>query len=434
MMKYATLTPLWIVLAAVVCASGMWLYANRVLVPYQIAQAAAHHQPRGNSSDLYPRWVGARELLLHRRDPYSIEVTREIQAGFYGRILPPDQPGRTENYQQGFYYPVYVAFGLAPTLNLPFESVRRAFFWVLAGVTVISVYLWLWLIGWRLALWEQAAVLALTLGSLPVMHGLKLQQITLLVIPLIAAAMVLFALDRQFAAGILLAVATIKPQLVFLVLLWLVIWTLADWRRRCRWAGAFLLSMVLLWAASEWYLPHWVSRFWQAIREYHSYTGEMSVTRMLVGRASVVVELAALAILTAICWRGRREPANAGCFALVVSLTLAVTCLVVPSYGPYNQILLLPALLTIIKERRTIWRKDAVNRVLLIITIGLVGWPWISSVALAGLSFVLPAEVVEKGSSLPFWTSLQAPLGVAAGILAYSLGRTFTGPQEASTS
>ena len=60
----------------------------------------------------------------------------------------------------------------------------------------------------------------------------------------------------------------IKPQLVWLLLLWLVIWTLADWRRRYRWAASFLFTMAILCAASEWYLPHWISRFWQAIREY----------------------------------------------------------------------------------------------------------------------------------------------------------------------
>ena len=160
----------------------------------------------------------------------------------------------------------------------------------------------------------------------------------------------------------------------------------------------------------------------------------MSVTKMLIGPASVLVEFAAMGILTAICWRERREPANTSSFALMVSLTLAVNCLVVPSYGPYNQALLLPALLTMVNERRTIWRKDALNRILLILAIGLVIWPWISSVALAGLSFVLPPELVGEGSSIPFWTSLQTPMGVAAGILAYSLGRTFAGSERTSTS
>ena len=44
----------------------MWFYVSRILVPYQRADAAAHERPRGNLSDLYPRWLGARELFGDR--------------------------------------------------------------------------------------------------------------------------------------------------------------------------------------------------------------------------------------------------------------------------------------------------------------------------------------------------------------------------------
>ncbi len=62
------------------------------MIPQQVAAATAHDSPRGSLSDLYPRWLGARELLLHHRDPYSPEVTREIQIGYYGRVLDPTRP------------------------------------------------------------------------------------------------------------------------------------------------------------------------------------------------------------------------------------------------------------------------------------------------------------------------------------------------------
>src|SRR6266496_6559784 len=135
-------------IAAVLCAAGMWVYAHRVFIPYQRADAALHGRPRGNLSDLYPRWLGARELLLHGRDPYSPEVTREIETGYYGRTL---DPGRVEDPrdQQGFAYPVYVVFLLAPTVHLPFPAVQEGFRWVLVGLTVASVPLWLAALRWR---------------------------------------------------------------------------------------------------------------------------------------------------------------------------------------------------------------------------------------------------------------------------------------------
>ena len=114
-------------LLALLFAGSMWFYVQRVLVPYQKADAEAHGRPRGNLSDLYPRWLGTRELLLHHRDPYSAEVTREIQIGYYGRPLNPDRVNESRadepRDQQGFAYPLHVVFLLAPTIGLPFPEV-----------------------------------------------------------------------------------------------------------------------------------------------------------------------------------------------------------------------------------------------------------------------------------------------------------------------
>src|ERR1700744_2748617 len=127
---------------------------------------------------------------------------------------------------------------------------------------------------------------------------------TLLVVALLAGALALLAANRQMPAGVLLALATIKPQLVWLVLLWLAMWTMGDWRRRYRWVVSFLISMTVLFAASAWYLPDWIGRFVQAVREYHSYTGEMSVTQLVIGLPwSRILEVITLAIVVGICWR-----------------------------------------------------------------------------------------------------------------------------------
>src|ERR1700756_2839096 len=97
--------------------ASMWFYVQRVLISHQIADAIAHGRPRGNLSDLYPRWLGARELLRHGRNPYSAEITREIQQGYYGRPLDPTRSEDPKD-QQGFAYPAYIVFLLAPTVAL----------------------------------------------------------------------------------------------------------------------------------------------------------------------------------------------------------------------------------------------------------------------------------------------------------------------------
>jgi hypothetical protein len=408
-----------LVLAAVLSATGGWLYVERVLIPQQLRDPAARAALRGYLSDLYPRWYGAKELLLHGRDPYTPDFTREIQIGYYGHPLAPDQPGG-RNYQQGFYYPVYVAFFLAPTVNLPFELVRKAFFWVLLSLTIVTIPLWPRILHWPLPLWGQGSLVVFIVGSLPFIEGLLLQQITIFVVPMMAVAIVLLVFDRPIPAGILLAFSTVKPQLVFLLLFWLAVWTLADWRHRYRWAVSFLLTMLILCAASEWYLPHWIPRFWQALREYRTYTGEMSVTDEMIGAPwSRIVEVAAVAILIVACWRERRQATNTNSFAFILSLVLAVTILITPTYGLYNQLLLVPALLIMLKDRRAIWQANIVSRSLAVVTVALVCWPWISAITLAGLSFVLPRETVERAWAVPLWTALQTPLAVSALMLVH---------------
>jgi len=412
----------------------MWLYVQRVLVSYQIADAAAHGRPRGNLSDLYPRWIGAKELLLHGRDPYSAEVSREIQAGYYGRPLDPSRPDDPRD-EQGFAYPVYVVFCLAPTIGLPFAIVQKGFFWILLMLTSASTLLWLRVLRWPATLWTQVSLLALTLGSVAVMQGLKLQQMSLLVAGLLAIAIALLVTDHAVAAGVLLALASIKPQLVLLLLCWLAIWTVADWRRRYRWAASFLLTMSVLCAGSEWYLPHWIPRFWQAIREYQTYTGAMSVLDRSIGPPwSRAFELLAFAGMMGACWRERRHAVNTAAFAFTLSLVLATTVVLIPTYAPYNQVLLIPALLILIKERQKIWQRSITNRILFVVTACLIAWPWVSSTTLAGLSLILPRETVERAWAIPAWTVIQIPVGVAALILVHYYQRTFTASTRPGTS
>jgi hypothetical protein len=83
-------------------------------------------------------------------------------------------------------------------------------------------------------------------------------------------------------------------------------------------------------------------------------------------------------------------------------------------------------LLVLARERRTIWRRSFVNRILFLLTGTLVLWPWLSSTALAGLSFVLPPPTVERGWAIPFWTVIQIPVAVAALMLAHYYQTTFT--------
>ena len=341
----------------------MWFYVQRVLIPYEKADAAAHERPRGNLSDLYPRWLGARELLLHHRNPYGNDVTAEIQKGYYGRELDPARPGDPKD-RQGFAYPVYVVFLLAPLIGLPFHGVQVFFYWLLVGLTAASVWLWLRALRWRLPLMAVAACIAFTLGSFPAVQGIKLQQLSLLVAALLAASVACVASGFLFLGGALLALATIKPQLAWPLVAWLLLWAVSDWRARRKFVLGFVTGMALLLAGAEIILPGWWRMFAEAIGRYHEYTQNQPVLEVVLnqvlgsaaggtmGRVGGQI-LAVMAVLACapVLWKLRRERTDAPGFSAATALVLALTVLVIPMYAPYNQVLLLPAILLLVRER-----------------------------------------------------------------------------------
>jgi hypothetical protein len=69
----------------------------------------------------------------------------------------------------------------------------------------------------------------------------------------------------------------------------------------------------------------------------------------------------------------------------------------------------------------------------MVVTLLLV-WPWFASVVLAGFSFILRQETVERYWALPLWTVPQIPVGVAALMLIHNYRRTFTAPAMAGSS
>src|SRR5579872_7593381 len=126
---------------ALLLGLGMTYYYYDLLLPMRQRNLHLTNAAGGNWSDLYPRWLGARELLLHGRNPYSPEVTSEIQRGFYGRPLDTSNRGDPSD-QESFAYPLYVVFLLAPWLSFSFPTVSLVFEMVLFVITLASVFWW----------------------------------------------------------------------------------------------------------------------------------------------------------------------------------------------------------------------------------------------------------------------------------------------------
>ena len=400
-------------LLAAIAAAGMWGYVEFVLIPHQRSDAARNGIPRGNLSDLYPRWLGARELLLRGRDPYSDQITREIQEGYYGRPLDPTRPHDPTD-QQGFAYPVYVAFLLAPTVKLPWAVVQDAFRWLLVLLSIASVFWWTRALQLQKALSWKVTWILLALGSFPAMQGIKLQQLTLLVCALLAGCAAAIASGHLVLAGILLAVATIKPQVAGIFAAWLLFWTAGNWRQRQRLVWTFASSLALLIGGGELVLPGWIARFRVAANAYLRYTGGGKsvldlVLPSLLARILTAILVGALALWL---WRMRRAQPGTAEFRWSLALVASVTLVVIPTYAPYNQLLLLPALMLAWVELPRIAHKGPAARLVLMLATVALLWPWIAAASLCLARFVVAGEATQRAWALPLYTSFYIPLTV----------------------
>ncbi len=225
--------------------------------------------PGGN--DFYPRWAGARALLLEGRDPYSPEVTAEIQAAMIGLT-------REAKNSFSFAFPLPVVFLFWPLVYCSYDWAQAVWMVTLQWVAVATVLGLLRLERWRPSPVGLAALFLGTLLLYPVARTVILGQFTLHVTLFLVAALWALQHGHDGWAGVCLAGTFIKPQMVIFIVPWLVVWALA--RRRWRLIGGLLVGGGLLLLASLALFPRWPLSFLEDVQRYSQVAG---------GRAPLVV-------------------------------------------------------------------------------------------------------------------------------------------------
>jgi Glycosyltransferase family 87 len=311
-----------------------------------------------------------------------------------------------------------VSFLLAPTVRLPFDEVETGFRWLLIVLAAASICLWLRTLRWKASCWTIAIFAILSAGWLPMVQGIKLQQLSLLVAALLAACGACLAGGWLFLAGGLLALATIKPQLTWPLVAWLLLWAVSDWPARRKFVSGFALVMLLLLGGAELLLPGWLRMFVAAIGEYHRYTQNQSVLVWMFGAiAGSIFEGLSILACAACVWGVRRKPASSAEFGRAFALVLALTVVIVPMFAPYNQVLLAPAILALVwSEVSGTVQLPAVRLARRIGGVLLV-WPWIATLGLTAASLWLTPELRHRLWPIPFYSNFMLPLFIFGLIL-----------------
>ena len=381
--------------------------------------------------DFYPIWLTGRELLFHSRNPYTKEMTREIQIGLFGRAMDPRRPTDPPGDFRAFSYPLYVDLLASPLLPLSFNAVRVVLGLLLPFLTAASLMLWIRAFQFQVSGTTIAIAIILVLVSYPVLEGLYAQQAGLLVGAALAMSAAALLRGRLILAGMLLAFASVKPQLMWLLALWLLLWAISDWKRRKVFALSFFLMMALLFLVSQLLLPGWLIGWWRSLAGYSRYTLP-PLTQLVLGRLmGRVFGLAMLALAIWSCWRARHEPAASGKFSLVVSFVLTVTVVLAPTGGAvYDQVILLPAILWLGFRGSEIPETRRPMRVLMVVAIVALCWQWVMACGIA-LGSIVFSTWVRNPTVLVFPTRMAAPFPfVLLAMLSFHIVRSQRGQRD----
>ena len=416
-------------------AAAMCYYHLGLFMPRVLEVGAAKNLAGGYAfgNDFYPVWLTSREWVREGRDPYSTEMTREIQQGLFGRPLDSQIPTDPLTDYRTFAYPAFTDLLFWPTADLPFPPVRVVLVVLLAVLTVASVGLWMRALSWRLrGPWLTVTVL-MTLFSYPVLEGLYAGQLGLLVGFLLAASILALQRGRLLLAGILMALTTIKPQMTVLAIFYLVLWSSADWRRRNRFGLGFVSTMLALVVAAMAVWPHWIQSWTTVVLGYHRYARPPLISELFAlplgtnttGLASMAM-IAVLLITTGVlAWSNRAAAVDSMRFWLTLSLLLCVTGVtLLPGQAIHDHVILLPGIFLLAyhwREMSSSW----IQKMLLATAAGLLLWPWFSSAGLIALHPLLSHQQFYSKAifALPLRTAAAFPF-VVLGLLALALRAT----------
>ncbi|HVR23858.1 MAG TPA: glycosyltransferase 87 family protein [Candidatus Polarisedimenticolia bacterium] len=369
---------LWLLLS--IFAAGISsLYVHRILGPWSSHSRQEKGFVIAQISDLYSPWVGTRELLLRRRNPYGPEVSHEIQTFFYGHVIHQTyaKPGVQLVDEQRFAYPIYEVFITAPLVYADFADVQRWAPFALGSLLALNVLLCFSILHLPVRGEAVAATVLFVLSSPQIVQGLRLQQLATVEACLLIAGAWCISRNHLTTAGALFAFSTIKPQMGLLPLCWFAVWAAGDWHRRWRLPASFIATLAALFAAGELLLPGWLGFFLAGLAAYRRYALPTSLLRLAMGDTAgqILGGLIVLAILV-FAWRNRHVAGDSPQFVFILAAFFMATVLTFPLFTPFNQVLLILPAMLLIQDWKSLPR---FSRLVFIVS---VSWPWIVSLVL----------------------------------------------------
>ncbi|MCL4301577.1 MAG: DUF2029 domain-containing protein [Anaerolineae bacterium] len=290
------------------------------------------------AADFFPRWYGGRVLLLEGRNPYQREVALEAQLGLFGRYTEPWED------QVAFAYPLYTLFLFWPLVYVPYAAAQAMWMVVLQFILVIGTSLCLKLVRWQIPSWLLLLTMLWAVFFYPGARSVILGQFSVVVFGFFVTALWAAEQRRDYVAGVCLALTTIKPQMVFMLVPLLLLWALTQ--RRWQIMIGFGSALLILTGTAMLLVPTWLQDFYSGLFAYSDYVGFYSPIENLTRTfaAPIAVPLAnglslLLAGLMLFSW-GQVWLKKPGWFVYALMLTLIIGNLVAFRSATTNHVIL----------------------------------------------------------------------------------------------
>ena len=312
----------------------------------------ASENPGGN--DFLVHWVGTRALVVDGLNPYSDEVALRIQTLAYGR---PAEPGE---HELRVAYPLYSVIVFLPFALIGDFTVARAVWMTVleAGLLLLTV-LSIRLARWKISPWLLAVLLIFALfwyhGLRPLING---NAVVLVALGLVGGFLALRA-GADELAGVLFALTTIKPQVVVLVLLFVVLWGMSTGRWRL--IGWLVGTVALLAASASLLVPAWPVDNLREVMRYPSYNPPGTPRAAFIewwpafGSRVGWALTGVMALVLLLEWGLNRKSEFRG-FLWTAYLTLVISQWIGIQTDPGNFVVLLPVMILVLALLDDRWR------------------------------------------------------------------------------
>jgi hypothetical protein len=303
------------------------------------------NSPGGNDS--IPSWIGVKAWVFENINPYSTEVTIRGGKMVYG---PVDYLRKDKEI---FAYPFYTLFLYIPFIWMNFEWARAINMLLLEFSILLMIILSIKIMKWDPPRWLYISTIFFGLFLYYSVRTIILWQVAGYVALFITLALWGIKEHQDVFAGVCLAMASIKPQMVFFIIPIIFIEGLLF--KRFKLSLSIIITLFILFALSSIFLPTWIFDMVNQMKNYTEYIHIGSpiniITHIMfpfLGNITELILIVLLIIWLIYEWFQVKSLEN-GHFTWTYLLTLVITNLIIISVATTNYLMMFPTMIFIFK-------------------------------------------------------------------------------------